>query len=231
MSKHFADKKPFKVLYEDEHYIAFFKPAGLLTVPTDKGGEEAMESLVNKDFAARPGSSGAPDAVKLHACHRLDRETSGAILFAKGHRAQELMAELFRQKLVKKKYLAFVHGRLNAVKGEIKKALEEDKRSNDPDKVSVTRYQVREQKKNFAVVEVMPITGRTNQIRIHFKGIGHPLVGENKFVFRKDFKLRFKRTALHAWELYFKHPVTGKDVSITAPLSLDMQNFLERNRT
>jgi 23S rRNA pseudouridine1911/1915/1917 synthase len=231
MSKRFTDRKPFAVLYEDDHYIAFFKPAGLLTVPADKGREPAMAELVNKEFAAKAGVSKEPDALKLHPCHRLDRDTSGVILFAKGHRAQELMMELFRQKLVRKKYIAFVHGRLPHPKGEIKKALEEDRRSSDPNMISVTRYQVKEQRHNFAVVEVFPLTGRTNQIRIHFKGIGHPLVGENKFIFRKDFSLRFKRTALHAWELYFKQPFTGKDVSITASLSVDMKNFLERNRT
>jgi tRNA pseudouridine32 synthase/23S rRNA pseudouridine746 synthase/23S rRNA pseudouridine1911/1915/1917 synthase len=231
MSKRFADRKPFTVLYEDDHYIAFFKPAGLLAVPADEGSETAMDALVNKDFAARPDTSKGSEALKLHPCHRLDRDTSGAILFAKGHRAQELMMELFRQKLVKKKYIAFVHGRLPHPKGEIKIALKEDRNSKDPDKISVTRYEVKQQRHNFAVVEVFPLTGRTNQIRIHFKEIGHPLVGENKFIFRKDYSLKFKRTALHAWELYFKQPITGKDVSITAPLSLDMQHFLDKNRT
>jgi 23S rRNA pseudouridine1911/1915/1917 synthase len=231
MSKHFSGRKPFKVLYEDDHYIAFFKPAGLLTVRADDGKEPAMEEQVNKDFTARPDTPKGADALKLHPCHRLDRDTSGVILFAKGHHAEELMMDLFRQRLVKKKYIAFVHGRLPHPKGEIKLALREDRDSRDPERISVTRYEVKEQRHNFTIVEVYPLTGRTNQIRIHFKEIGFPLVGENKFIFRKDFSLKFKRTALHAWELYFKHPVTGKDVSITAPLSLDMQNFLERNRT
>jgi 23S rRNA pseudouridine1911/1915/1917 synthase len=230
MSKRFTDRKSFNILYEDDHYIAFFKPAGLLTVRADSSKEPAMEELVNKEYAARPDASKEADALKLHPCHRLDRDTSGVILFAKGHRAEELMMDLFRQRLVKKKYIAFVHGRLPHPKGEIKLALREDRDSRDPEKTSVTRYEIREQRHNFAIVEVQPLTGRTNQIRIHFKEIGFPLVGENKFVFRKDFSLKFKRTALHAWELYFKHPVTGKDVSITAPLSLDMKNFLERNR-
>ncbi|MBF0123045.1 MAG: RluA family pseudouridine synthase [Candidatus Omnitrophica bacterium] len=229
MSKKFISTRPIKILHEDEHLIAFFKPANLLTVATDKGKEtQTLDQLVNAQFAARPG---ALDGVKLHPCHRLDRDTSGVILFAKGHRAEELMMELFRQKLVKKKYIAFVHGRLQNVKGEIRSRLEEDRFSKDPEMISVTRYQLKQQRKRFAVVEVEPLTGRTNQIRIHFKGLGYPLVGENKFIFRKDMELRFKRTALHAHELYFKHPMTGVPVSITAPLSVDMQNFLDKNKT
>ncbi len=228
MSKKFISTRPINVLYEDEHLIAFFKPANLLTVPTDKGKEtQTLDGLANAQFAARPG---AVEGVKLHPCHRLDRDTSGVILFAKGHRAEELMMELFRQKLVKKKYIAFVHGRLERVKGEIRSRLEEDRFSKDPDMISVTRYQLKQQRKRFAVVEVEPLTGRTNQIRIHFKQLGHPLVGENKFIFRKDMELRFKRTALHAFELNFKHPMTGVPVSITAPLSVDMHNFLDKNK-
>lgn len=227
MSKKFVSSRPLKILYEDEHFIAFFKPAGLLTVPTDKRGhaDQTMSDLANIQYANRPGMS---EGMKIHPCHRLDRDTSGVILFSKGHRAEELMAELFRQKLVKKKYIAFVHGRLQRPKGEIRSRLQEDKFSRDPDQVSVTRYQLKQQRRQFAVVEVEPLTGRTNQIRIHFAEMGHPLIGENKFIFRKDVDLKFKRTALHAWELYFKHPITGVPVSITAPVSLDMQNFLDK---
>ncbi|NLE65306.1 MAG: RluA family pseudouridine synthase [Elusimicrobia bacterium] len=228
MSKKFSSHRPLTILYEDEHLIALFKPAGLLTVATDRGrNEETLEARANHEFSAR---SDHPEGVKLHPCHRLDKDTSGVILFAKGHRVEERMADLFRERQVKKKYIAFVHGRPQPPRGEMRSRLEEDRRSRDPEAVSITRYQVKEQRRKFAVVEVEPLTGRTNQIRIHFKDLGNPLVGENKFIFRKDFDLRFKRTALHAWELFFKHPVTGVPVGITAPLATDMRNFLEKTR-
>lgn len=229
MSKRFSSDKPIVVLYEDEHYIAFFKPAGLLTVPADRGVDRALSDLVNDQYARRPG---VPTGIKLHPCHRIDRETSGAVVFAKGHSSQEALMDLFRQKKVQKKYLAFVHGRLRQTKGEINSPIRDAKSAGGQEKKeAVTRYSVLEQRHNFAIVEVVPLTGRTNQIRIHFTELGHPLVGENKFIYRKDFGLKFKRTALHASELEFTHPVTGGPVRIVAPLSTDMKNFLERNRT
>jgi len=77
-------------------------------------------------------------------------------------------------------------------------------------------------------VEAEPLTGRTNQIRIHFKEIGHPLVGESVFAFRKDFKLKFKRTALHASYIRFTHPVTKMSLDFSAPMPGDMETFLNK---
>ncbi len=95
-----------------------------------------------------------------------------------------------------------------------------------PAQSALTHYRVRDYHKNFTVVDVVPITGRTNQIRIHFAKIGHPLVGEDKYAFRKDFELRFRRTALHAARLEWPHPVTGKMLVAEAPLPEDMMKFL-----
>lgn len=229
MSKKFTSSRPIRILYEDEQFVAFFKPAGLLTVPMDKApSASSLTDLVNAQMIR----AGMAEGARLHPCHRLDRDTSGVILFAKSRRAEEFMIELFRQRQVKKKYIAFVHGRLLRPRGEIRSRLDEDRHSRDPQMISITRYQLRKQCRQFAVVEVEPLTGRTNQIRIHFsRELKNPLVGDSKFAFRKDFDLKFKRTALHAFELYFKHPVTGAPVSISAPLALDMQNFLDKNRT
>ncbi|NTV28610.1 MAG: RluA family pseudouridine synthase [Candidatus Omnitrophica bacterium] len=228
MSKRFSSDKPFVVLYEDDHYIAFFKPAGLLTVPADRGVDQSLADMVNAQFSHRPG---VPEGMKLHPCHRLDKETSGVVVFAKGHASQEALMDLFRDKKVHKKYIAFVHGRLRHAKGEIDTPIRDVKPGGGQEKKeAVTRYYLQEQRHRFAIVEVVPLTGRTNQIRIHFTELGHPLVGENKFIYRKDYNLKFKRAALHASELEFVHPVTGQPVKIVAPLSIDMKNFLERNR-
>ena len=94
-----------------------------------------------------------------------------------------------------------------------------------------TKYTVIERRTDFTVVEAMPLTGRTNQIRIHFKNIQHPLVGEDKFAFRKDFTLRAKRVCLHAGYLEFKHPQTGKIVVVKSPLPEDMQKFLKDHQS
>lgn len=225
MSKKSTAQRKISLLFDDQYYAAFLKPAGLLTVPTDKGGEtQTLVQLVNEQY----GKEG-PDGFKMHPCHRLDKETSGLILFAKGHKAELKMDELFREREVEKVYIAFAHGRLARDKGKIQIALKGDKRKGG--EISTTNYRLVKQRTHYAIVEVRPLTGRTNQIRIHFKEIGHPLVGENKFAFRRDFQLRFKRTALHAASLKFLHPYTEQKVFIEAPLPTDMMNFLERNPT
>ena len=156
---------------------------------------------------------------RLHPCHRLDRETSGLIIYAKGKSIEKKITDLFRDRLVHKKYIAFVHGKLAHSEGQISYAIE--------GKSALTKYKVIQEKSNYSVVEAIPVTGRTNQIRIHFKDLQHPLVGEDKFVFRKDFALRFKRICLEAKELQFRHPVTGKDLKISIDLAQDLKDFLD----
>ncbi len=233
MSKRFTSQSPIKVLYEDDQFMAFYKPAGLLSVPASVSAEKgkSLDEMVNEFYREeKDGVQGA----RLHPCHRLDKETSGVIFFAKGKSNQQLLMNLFHQRFVHKKYIVFVHGRVNRPAGTInmpvKDSFEDKFAPSKGAKDALTKYRVMEFRKNFTIVEAEPVTGRTNQLRLHFKGIGHPIVGENKYIFRKDYDLKFKRTALHAAEITFKHPVTGKPVKVEAKLSADMLNFLERNR-
>ena len=219
-----APKIAIETLYEDKDCIVFYKPAGLLTIPTNKNEERTLVSLVNQQ---------RQESVYLHPAHRLDRDTSGIILFAKGKDNQQILMQSFKEKKVKKTYIAFVHGHVKVPEGKIKIPIKDfyqrKFQKNLPPQSALTLYKVLEYRKHFTVIEVNPITGRTNQIRIHFTKLGHPLVGEDKYIFRKDFELRFRRTALHAVQLSFPHPVTGKIVSVQAPLAQDMTNFLEKN--
>lgn len=201
----------FAILFEDNWLLAVDKPAGLLTIPA-RGKNRSLTGLLNQDLLKRNVS------YRLHPCHRLDRETSGVILYAKGKAAQKKMMELFKQKQVKKSYVAFVHGRLPKEQGTINHPIEGQS--------ALTHYTIIQQKEHFSVAEIIPFTGRKNQIRIHFKGIGHPLVGESKFAFRKDFALKAKRAFLHAAKISFKHPFTGAHTSISSGLSGDMKQFL-----
>ncbi len=205
----------FKIAYEDDHIIVADKPAGLLVIPTPKGESNTLTSLLNRELDARGIEANA------HPCHRLDRETSGLIIYAKGKKTQQAMMEEFRQHRVRKTYIAFVHGRLARKAGTIDLPIE--------GKRSVTKYRVTEERRDFSVVEIEPETGRTNQIRIHFKSIGHPLVGERKFAFAKDYKLKFRRAALHSQNIGFTHPMTGEQLVFTAPVPEDMAKFLETN--
>jgi 23S rRNA pseudouridine1911/1915/1917 synthase len=213
-----------EILYEDQDCVAFYKPAGLLVIPTDKNEDHTLVNLVNQQ---------RKDEAYFHPAHRLDRDTSGVILFAKGKENQQILMQSFKEKKVKKTYTAFVHGRVAVPEGKIKIPVKDFYQrkfnKNLPAQSALTLYKVIEYHKDFTVVEVNPITGRTNQIRIHFTKIGHPLVGEDKYIFRKDYALRFKRTALHAAQLSWPHPHTGQMITIQAPLAQDMTNFLEKN--
>ncbi len=225
--KGFLDK-PIPVLYQDDQYIIFNKPAGLLAVPTPANELNTLWRIVNHQYGTGKGLE------KLYPCHRLDRETSGIILFAKGVQNQEAMMRLFKNRLIKKKYVAFVHGRLRQLVGNLRSTVADsmDKKFNKrvQGKLAVTKYKVQQTKKHYSVVEVEPITGRTNQIRIQFSQIGHPLVGDRKFSFVRDFDLKFRRTALHALSMECKNPITQHVMKVTAPLPEDMEVFLARNR-
>lgn len=201
------------IIYEDDWLCIVDKPAGLLTVPTPKKEQRTLTGILNDDLKTKG------KAYRLHPCHRLDREASGLIIYAKGKSIQRKMMELFRAKKVSKGYIAFVHGSLGKETGQIQAPID--------GLPAQTGYRVILRKKDFDVAQVTTSTGRTNQIRIHFKSIGHPLVGETKFAFRKDFKLKAKRASLHAKSLEFIHPVSGRHLKAESALAPDMQKFLE----
>jgi 23S rRNA pseudouridine1911/1915/1917 synthase len=199
------------IVYEDGRIMVVEKPAGMLVVPAPGDTHKTLTDMLNCQLA-----------VHVHPCHRIDRDTSGLILYAKGRKTQQAMMEEFKQRRVKKSYIAFVNGRLGNKSGTIERPIE--------GKRAVTRYSLTEQRKDFAVLDVELVTGRTNQIRIHFKAIGHPLVGERKFAFAKDFKLKFRRAALHSHKIEFLHPDTGDRMSFASPMPDDMKKFLEDNK-
>lgn len=203
------------VLYEDEYFLIIDKPAGLLSVAAPNKQSRNLDHILNAELKSKSVS------YRLRPCHRLDKETSGLIIYAKGKSAQKKMMQLFKEKRVKKTYIAFLQGRPAQNQGKI---------SSPVDGMSaVTQYRIIEGKEDFSVAEVFPLTGRKNQIRIHFKSIGHPLVGESRFAFRKDYKLRAKRACLHAKTLEFTHPATQETLRLTAQLPKDLENFLEKH--
>ncbi|MCL2480271.1 MAG: RluA family pseudouridine synthase [Spirochaetaceae bacterium] len=211
--------KNIPIVYEDENFLVLNKPAGLLTIPAPGKSSAALTETL---YAAclREGVSWKP-----HPCHRLDGETSGLILFAKGKSKQKSLMELFHLRQVRKTYIAFVQGDFKKNEGVFTRSLE-----GQPAR---TLYRVQEQREAgsalFAVVEVNPETGRKNQIRLHFKAAGHPLVGETRFAFRKDFPIAVRRLMLHAARLEFSDPWTGDARDFTAELPEDMQAFLDKS--
>ncbi len=202
-----------EIVYQDEWAAVVNKPAGLLTVPTPKNEPRTLTSILNQEIKEKNC------AYNLYPCHRLDRNTSGLIIYAKGRLARDKFTELFYCRKVHKVYQAFVQGNLLKNEGQVSNPIEGFSAS--------TKYKVILRKSNYTVVEAMPLTGRTNQLRLHFKQIGHPIVGEDKYAFRKDFKLRAKRLCLHAKKLQFIHPFTKKNISLEIGLPSDMQEFIK----
>lgn len=203
------------VVYEDDYFLILDKPAGLLSVAAADKQARHLTLILNAELEKKSAS------YRLHPCHRLDKETSGLIIYAKGKSTQQKLMRVFKQRGVKKTYIAFLQGLPRQRQGRINLPI---------DGVSATtQYRIIRAEKDFSVAEVMALTGRKNQIRIHFKKIGHPLVGETRFAFRRDFKLKAKRACLHATALEFLHPITKQLLRVTAPLPQDMENFLEKN--
>ncbi|MFH0790679.1 MAG: RNA pseudouridine synthase [Candidatus Omnitrophota bacterium] len=204
------------MVYEDDWLLIVNKPAGLLTIPTPKNETYTLTNILNQGLKEKGLS------FLLHPCHRLDKDTSGLIIYAKGKSAQKKVIELFRLKKIKKTYIAFIQGGLGKAQGEITLPIEGVS--------AVTKYKVlgTGRQKDWTIVEINPLTGRTNQIRIHFKSIGHPIIGEKKFAYRRDFKLTANRLCLHARRLEFPHPVSGGLIKADSELPLGMEHFLER---
>ncbi|MCM8796471.1 MAG: RluA family pseudouridine synthase [Candidatus Omnitrophica bacterium] len=200
------------IIYEDQWLLVVDKPSGLLTIPTPKKEKHTLTSILNDDFNKGGG------VCRLHPCHRLDRDTSGLVIYAKGKTIQKRMMDEFRRKLVKKTYIAFVKIGKLFPQGEINSPIE--------GKPALTRYKIVAKKKDFAIVEAYPETGRTNQIRIHFQRIGSPILGEDRFAFRRDFKIKAGRLCLHASDLEFRHPVTKKMLHLHVGLPESLQKIL-----
>ena len=215
-----ASKKRFSIVYEDDYIFIINKPSGMLTVPTPKGETNTLTDLLNQELDRRGAQ------VQAYPCHRIDRETSGLIIYAKSKPVEQAMMEQFKKHLVKKTYIAFAHGIVRKNSDTLKGNVYNQKRRKT--ELMITKYRVIERRKDFTILEVKPFTGRTNQIRIHFKELGHPLVGESVYAFRKDFNLKFKRIALHAKALEFIHPVTGIKMNFDLPLADDMVNFIQK---
>lgn len=203
----------YSVVYEDNWLLVVDKPSGILTVPFSSEDKLTLFDLLNRDYQ-----------IPLFPCHRLDKETSGLVIFAKDRKTQKKIMDLFRRKKIKKKYVAVVHGWMEKEKGEIRNFLFD----GSEHKMAITHYKVIIRNPEYSIVEIEPVTGRRNQIRIHFKQIGHPIVGERRFAFAKDYELRAKRLLLHALELDFSHPENKKELKIISTIPEEIKNFFNK---
>lgn len=208
-----ADRGGLPILFEDDSLVVIDKPAGLLTVATEKEKTDTAFVRLAAQLAAR--RAGRPFVV-----HRLDRDTSGLLLFAKSELVRDALQASWDA--VAKTYLAAVEGTPTQSEGVIENYLTEGRdlrvRSSNragPDaKRAVSRYKVVSAGGRYSLVEVLLETGRKHQIRVHLAGLGCPVAGDSVYGAKTD---PAGRLALHAWKLAFDHPATGGRVEVESP--------------
>jgi len=224
---------PLEILFEDEHIVVVNKPIGLLVHPsnTEKSG-----TLTN-GLAYHFWQSGG-EAIRPGLVHRLDRNTSGVIVVAKTPRAHRTLSKHFRERWVKKFYLALVSGRVERDSGEINAPIGSDPKvwphwrvmpESEGGKPAQTLYRVKRRFDAHTLIELEPLTGRTHQLRIHCNLIGHPTIGDPIYSSQPDpvaKRLGLKHHFLHASRLTFRHPATGKEMNLEAPMPQAMLDLM-----
>lgn len=202
------------ILYEDDTLIVIDKPAGILSIAAnDPKAETAYKQLT--DYVKIQGSKN-----RIFIVHRLDRDTSGVMLFAKTAEAKELLQANWQKSVSERQYTAAVIGHVAKKKDTIESWLSQNKNMqiystpfDNGGKHSVTYYQVIQQNKQYSLLEVHLDTGRKNQIRVHMQSIGHPVVGDSKYGGKSS---ALKRLGLHATTLAFTHPLTHEKMSFSS---------------
>jgi 23S rRNA pseudouridine1911/1915/1917 synthase len=219
------------VIYEDEHLLIVNKPWGLIVHPTSGHYTNTLANGIVHYWQERG------EQFRFRPIHRLDQDTSGVLAVAKNGYAHQYVSDQFQEGRVQKTYIAVVYGVVEQDKGTIEGPID-----RDPDEphvrivapsgaASTTHYEVIERLPNAraTVVRVKPVTGRTHQIRVHMKYIGHPLVGDGLYIDHENHPPRevpIQRQALHAETLSFEHPGAKERAIFEAPLTMDMQELI-----
>jgi len=255
--------KLIKKIYEDSSFLGLYKPPGLVVDPADTVKEETLADILKRDFNIKLFRGGI--------VHRLDKDTSGIILVAKTEKALLNLQSQFQERIVKKEYLALVHGEISeagVIEGSIGRnpgnrekftvLLDGKEAVTDYQPISNLKFQIsnfddlneqssragfhpltkiqtrkleRQKYGEFTLVRCLPKTGRTHQIRVHLKHIGHPIVADEKYGGRKIFRLDKRwcpRIFLHAAKIGFNHPDTGEWIEIESQLPEDLKEVLNQ---
>jgi 23S rRNA pseudouridine1911/1915/1917 synthase len=230
-----------EIIFENEDFIAINKPAGFLSIPDREGKEPSLKNWLKEKYGA------------IFTVHRLDRDTSGVIIFAKNENTHKYLSKIFEERDVEKIYSGLVQGSLPEKKGQIDAPIMEHPVKlgtmviNRKGKASLTDYEVLEELGLYSLVQFRIHTGRTHQIRVHMQSLGHPIVcdetyGDARPVFISSLKRNFKlskteeeerpilnRLALHSQLLHFKDE-KGEYHTLEAPLPKDMRALMQQLR-
>lgn len=221
---------PLVIRHEDDDVAVLSKPAGQVTVAgsgQSPVGTTAEAVLVQWPSVARVGPSGRNGVV-----HRLDKDTSGLLLVAKNRQAFDALTRQFADRQVEKRYQALVEGAPDVPRGRIDApvtrhyAKREQMAVHPEGKTAETTYEVNEAVGPYTLLDVWPSTGRTHQIRVHLAALKHPIVGDTTYGSKRR-PDGLGRQFLHAAEISFTHPTTGKRINVIDPLPADLQSFLD----
>jgi 23S rRNA pseudouridine1911/1915/1917 synthase len=218
-----------QIIYEDEDIVAINKPAGLVVHSDGKTVEPSVTDWFLEKYPAAKGV-GEPlgDIIRPGIVHRIDRETSGVLLLAKTKEGHAHLKEQFQNREIEKIYHAFLYGNLKEDHGSINLKIERSRSdfrkriAGREGREALTYFQVLNRGEGFTFVEAKPRTGRTHQIRVHFKYIHHPVVADRLYAPSQEPILGFSRLALHAREIVFSN-IKGEKITLTAPYPADFQ--------
>ncbi len=230
-----------EIIYEDEHLVAVNKPSGLIVHSDGRTKEPTLADWVVSNY---PEAENVGEPIKLSngeeiqkhgIVHRLDRDTSGVIVIAKNQETFLHLKEQFQDRTIEKTYRAIVHGKVKEQEGVIDIPIGKSKRdfrqwlaslkARGKLREAKTEYKVLAQNPEYSYVEVYPKTGRTHQIRVHFKAIGHPLVCDKLYAPKRECMPELGRLGLHAWRLTLRGQ-GGEILTLEAPLPEDMEKAL-----
>ena len=205
-----------RLVYEDDDIIVVHKGSGILSVGTDNRSDGTAYSIVRNYLKNKDPH------LKLFIIHRLDRDTSGLMMFAKNIEAKEAMQHNWNNMVLSRTYVAVVEGKVEEESGTVRSYLAETSQyevysTQNPEEgqLAITRYKRLDCRHGYSLIELSLDTGRKNQIRVHMKDLGHPIVGDRKYGAKSS---PLRRMALHARTLRFVHPVTRKDMLFETPI-------------
>lgn len=215
--------KELDIVFEDPYLFVIDKHPGLLSM-SNNSRQQTVQTVLNRYLEKGGGRNTS------HLVHRLDRDTSGLMVYAKDVQTQQSLINSWQQLVTDRRYLALLKGEFQQTRGRIQSWLTEDKKfvthSSPVDnggKYAVTHYNVLASSNGYSLVECELETGRKNQIRVHMADLGHPVVGDRKYGSDED---PMRRLGLHAYMLCFTHPVTGKHLRFETPVPYCFEKLL-----
>ncbi|MDE6536794.1 MAG: RluA family pseudouridine synthase [Muribaculaceae bacterium] len=216
-----------EIVYEDDDVIVINKGYGLLSVAAQNAKKEANAYDIIRNYVKEVDPRN-----KLFIVHRLDRDTSGLMMFAKSAESQEVLRHNWNNVILERLYVAVLEGNLEQENGYVKSRLAENSQfvvysTENPEegRVAVTHYKVLDRGNNLTLAQFSLDTGRKNQIRVHASDLGHPISGDKKYGAKKS---PLHRLALHAQTLRFAHPITKKDMHFTTPIPQKFRDVLRK---